>query len=127
MNRLTTGQGKVTDPNSWGSPTILSQEFSCVMPCVGTTKVGPVTAAPTVTSDDSNNVWVFFGTGRYWDPINDKSNTDTQYFLGVKDFAMNGLCDSSTNDCQQKDLLDVSNAMVCTVCAAGVTQVTGVT
>jgi len=127
MNRLTTGQGKVTDPNSWGSPTILVQEFSCVMPCVGTTKVGPVTAAPTVTSDDSNNVWVFFGTGRYWDPINDKSNTDTQYFLGVKDFAMNGLCDPSTTDCQQKDLLDVSNAMVCTVCAAGVTQVTGVT
>lgn len=127
MYRLTTGQGMQTDPTLWGNPTLLVQEFSCVMPCTGTNKVGPVTASPTITSDDTNNVWVFFGTGRYWDPINDKTNTDTQYFLGVKDFGMNGLCDPSTTDCQQKDLLDVSNAVICTVCASGTTQVTGVT
>lgn len=126
MYRLTTGQGMQTDPANWGSPTLVIQEFSCVPQCVGTNKVGPVTAAPTVTSDDSNNVWVFFGTGRYWDPVNDKTNTDTQYFIGVKDFALNGLCNPSTTDCQQKDLLNISNAVICTVCASGTSQVTGV-
>lgn len=126
MYRLTTGQGMQTDPANWGAPTLVVQEFSCVMPCTGTNKVGPITAAPTITSDDSNNVWVFFGTGRYWDPVNDKSNTDTQYFIGVKDFALNGLCDSSVTDCQQKDLLNMSSTVICTVCATGTTQVTGV-
>lgn len=126
MYRLTTGQGMQTNPANWGSPTLVIQEFSCVMPCTGTNKVGPVTAAPSVTSDDSNNVWIFFGTGRYWDPVNDKTNTDTQYFIGVKDLAMNGSCNPSTTDCQQKDLLDVSSAVLCTVCATGTTQVTSV-
>lgn len=126
MYRLTTGQGMQTDSNNWASPSIVIQEFSCVMPCTGPNKVGPVTAAPSVTSDDSNNVWIFFGTGRYWDSVNDRANTDVQYFIGVKDFAMNGLCDPTTADCQQKDLLDVSNAVICTVCATGTTQVSGV-
>lgn len=127
MYRLTTGQGMQTDPANWGSPTLVVQEFSCTMPCTGTHKVGPVTAAPTITSDDSNNVWIFFGTGRYWDPVSDKANVDTQYFIGVKDFALNGLCDPSTTDCQQKDLMDISNAVLCTVCGTGTVQVTGVT
>lgn len=127
MYRLTTGSGTQTSPASWDGPKVLIQEFSCVMPCTGTNKVGPITAAPTITSDDSNNVWVFFGSGRYWDEVNDKTNTDTQYFIGVKDLAMNGSCDSTTTDCQQKDLLDVSSAVVCSVCASGTTQVTGVT
>lgn len=126
MNRFTTGDGKVTDPNLWTAPSTVVQEFSCTPSpsCTGATKVGPITGAPSITSDDSNNVWIFFGTGRYWDPVADKANVDAQYFIGVKDKVPRGICDLSTTDCQLKNLEDVSNVVVCSVCAT-ITQVTG--
>ena len=133
MYRLkTTGcttAGSTCTTGTWGIasggnrvPTVLLATF----PAAGTSSVGPVTAASTVTVDDSNNTWVFFGTGRFY-TLDDKTNTDTQYFFGVKDPVMNGGCtESTTTNCAQPDLVNVSSASVCSVCASGVTQVTGV-
>jgi len=103
-------------------PTVLLSSF----PVSGTTQVGPITAAPTLTMDDSNNTWVFFGTGRFFDSI-DKTNSEPQYFIGVKDPVVTGGCIQSTmTDCERRDLVDVSSAGICIVCAGGTDQVTGV-
>jgi type IV pilus assembly protein PilY1 len=114
--------------STWGygsprAPTYLLTTF----PTAGTTKVGPISAPATVTADDSGKVWVFWGTGRYFG-TNDKTNTDTQYLFGVKDPVVTGGCSqTSVTSCEKKNILDVSNAVVCSVCAGGTTQVTGVT
>jgi len=114
MHRLTTGSGS-TDTAVWGInsggnrvPTVLLSTF----PDGGTTKVGPITAAPTVSSDDSNNIWVYWGTGRLYSD-KDKSNKDTQYFFGVKDPVMTGTCAEASCG-EQNKLVNVSAATVCT-------------
>lgn len=94
-----------------------------------TLQVGPVTAQPSWTVDDSNQVWVFFGTGRYFGNA-DKIDNNIQRIYGVKDPAMNnGSCltagnETSTTGCNVTDLVNVSNAVVCVTCAAGTNQVT---
>ena len=137
MYRLTT-QGctgaVVCDSSTWGgtilSPTVLISTFSCATgpPCTGTTLVGPISAQPNVTRDDSNKVWVFFGTGRYFDTI-DKTSIDIQHFIGIKDPVLSvGCTQSSATNCERNNLLNVTNAAVCIVCTGNeVTNVTGVT
>jgi type IV pilus assembly protein PilY1 len=44
----------------------------------------PITAPAALSVDNNDNAWVYFGTGRYLG-TDDKTNTDTQYFFGVKD------------------------------------------
>ena len=53
--------------------------------------MGPITTGPSVTVDDANKVWVFFGTGRYLSN-SDKTNTEQQYLFGIKDNVMNSGC-----------------------------------
>jgi len=100
--RLTTSNtgaapfGGSTTPTSWGATntvTWLLDDFGCAPSpgCTGPNKPGPMTAAPTVSMDQSLNVWVFIGSGRFYSSA-DKSNTDTQYFFGVKDNVINGTC-----------------------------------
>ncbi len=125
MYRLTTHSGD-TSTSAWGVasggnrvPTVLLSTF----PSDDSLKVGPVIAAPTITADDTNNIWVFFGTGRYLSTA-DKTNTDTQYFFGVKDPVMtNGCTETSTTNCTKHDLVNVSSVSVCVVCASGTNQV----
>src|SRR5205823_14539085 len=95
--------------------------------CTGVNKAGPIVGAPTVTADDANNFWVFFGTGRFFH-ANDKSIADTQYFFGVKDPVVTAVCtQSSQTNCQRKNLLDVSAVTICVLpCASGTNQVTGI-
>ncbi len=94
-----------------------------------TLQVGPVTAQPSWTVDDSNQVWVFFGTGRYFGNA-DKIDNSVQRIYGVKDPAMNnGSCltagnETSTTGCKVTDLVNASNAVVCVVCQTGTNQVT---
>lgn len=130
LYRLTTGGGSPT-LTSWGiasgierSPTALLATF----PQSGTTRVGPVIAPPTVTLDDARNVWLFFGTGRFYS-VTDKVNADTQHFFGVKDPVATGVCTQvSVSSCEQPDLVNVSSAVVCTICSgAEVSGVAGVT
>lgn len=128
LYRLTTGGGS-TSLTTWGlasgssrAPTVLLATF----PAAGTTLVGPVHAAPSLTMDDAHNLWVFFGSGRYYSQP-DKTNTDTQYFFGVKDPVPGGGCTESTvTSCQKNNLLNVSNVTICVVCTGGTNQVTGV-
>ena len=103
-------------------------------PCVAPTiELGPIATAPGIAIDDTAKVWVFAGTGRYYSAA-DKTDTTPQYFVGMKDSVINLTCTQSTStNCQDDDLLNVSTATVCIVgqgdCGqtAGTNQVTGVT
>ncbi len=127
MYRLATDAVSGTNPetlSNWGFmsgstrvPTVLLANFACSpTPCSGTTKVGPIIAGSTVTADETNNFWVFFGTGRFFTQ-SDKGNTDAQYVFGVKDPMVNTVSciETSTTSCQRNDLLDVSNVTICVV------------
>jgi type IV pilus assembly protein PilY1 len=120
--RLTTNSGD-TDPDNWGvsaAPTKLISTFAystaqattCTnaSPC----KVGPIITAPALTEDDTNKIWVFFGTGRYFSN-NDKTNTDIQHFLGVKDCILTGGC--TDQSVERNNLFNASNVVVCTDCS----------
>ena len=93
----------------------------------GTTFLGPVTSSPTVTLDDTGEVWLFFGTGRFLSTA-DKSDTSTQFLLGLKDSVLRpgGCTQSGVTSCLENNLLDVSNVNICVSCAAGSNQVNGV-
>ena len=103
-------------------------------PCVAPTiELGPVATAPGIAIDDTAKVWVFAGTGRYYSAA-DKTDTTPQHFVGMKDSVINLTCtQSTTTNCQDDDLLNVTTATVCIVgqgdCGqpAGTNQVTGVT
>ncbi|WP_447978063.1 pilus assembly protein [Candidatus Nitrospira bockiana] len=114
MYRLTTPcPGSPCSGNTWGiaggnrTPTKLISTFG------SGTEVGPITGAPTVTKDDSNNVWVFFGTGRFYDS-SDKSLSEQQYFYGIKDSVQTGCVQSTATSCLDNDLVDVTTAQVFT-------------
>ncbi len=89
-----------------------------------TIEVGPSAAAPSVTIDDANLMWVFFGTGRYFGNA-DKVDNSIQRLYGIKDSVLNGMCtETSTTSCWDNDLVDVTNAVVCLICSGSTTQVT---
>jgi type IV pilus assembly protein PilY1 len=148
LYRLTTGSsaspalGTETDPCGWGvgsgpcarTPSVLLDDFACAGSCTGSNQVGPVSAAVNVAQDDTNKIWVYWGTGRYFSNA-DKINADVQHFFGVKDLVpTSGCTQSSATACEEKDLMNVSNAEVCVIgtttgtgtCTA-TSQVTGVT
>ena len=79
---------------------------------------GPITAAPAASIDDFNNLWLYYGTGRYFSD-DDKVDSTTQYFYGIKDPYFN----SDQYDTQDAvaavgsgdlDLLDTTNAVIYT-------------
>jgi type IV pilus assembly protein PilY1 len=112
-------------PTTWGvpngpdrSPTEVIDTF---LP--GSQEVGPITAAPAVTIDDANQVWVFFGTGRYISNA-DKVDNSIQRLYGIKDKVLNGVCADSSTGCLSEDLVNVTNAVICLICSAGTDQVT---
>jgi type IV pilus assembly protein PilY1 len=94
---------------------------------VGWRYLGPVVASPTVTLDDTGEVWVFFGTGRFLSTA-DKSTTTTQFLGGVKDSVMRpgGCVQTNSINCWVNNLLDVSSAEICVTCSSGINQVSGV-
>jgi type IV pilus assembly protein PilY1 len=117
-------------PTTWGiasggnrTPTEVIDNFYDASS--GTTiEVGPSAAAPAVTIDDANMVWVFFGTGRYFGNT-DKVDNSIQRLYGIKDSVVNGMCsETSTTSCWDNDLVDVTNAVICLICSGSTTQVT---
>ena len=134
MYRLTTG-GCTNAPcstSTWGvnngasrAPTEIIDTFrDYTASTSATVEVGPITTGPSVTVDDANKVWVFFGTGRYLSN-SDKTNTEQQYLFGIKDNVMNSGCnEGSTTNCNNVDLVNTTNAVVCIVCSSGTNQVT---
>lgn len=117
-------------PATWGInsggnrvPTEIIDSFFDA-PSGSTYEVGPIAAAPAVTVDDTNKVWVFFGTGRYFGNA-DKVDNSIQRLYGIKDSVMSGSCsETSTTSCYNDDLVDVTNAVVCLICSGATNQVT---
>lgn len=130
--RLTMGScpNDPCDTSTWGvangatrAPTEMIAQLTVG---ASTAFLGPITASSSVTLDDAGNTWVFFGTGRFYSQ-SDKIDQHPQYLVGVKDKVMNGGCtQSTTTDCQDQNLLDVTNTQICVSCASG-NQVQGVT
>ena len=58
------------------------------------TAAGPISSPPALSVDELDNLWIYFGTGRYWND-DDKINSDTQYLYGIKDPFFNARYDSS--------------------------------
>ncbi|MFQ6078984.1 MAG: hypothetical protein ACE5NJ_07615, partial [Thermodesulfobacteriota bacterium] len=69
MHRLSTNGS--ADPGSWALSTLFNSEE-------------PITSAPTAAVDKQENLWVFFGTGRYLS-VEDKADDSLQKFYGLKD------------------------------------------
>lgn len=131
LYRLTMGCSTAPcDPNTWGisnganrTPTEVIDTFYDAS--LGTTmEVGPSASAPTVTLDDTDKMWVFFGTGRYFSNA-DKVDNTLQRLFGIKDSVMSNTCtQTSTVNCHDNDLVDVTNAVICIVCSGSTNQVT---
>ncbi len=125
-----------TDASGWGiasgSDRVPTEILDTFVDGSSTTReLGPIVAAPVAAIDDSNMLWIFAGTGRYYG-VADKTDTSTQYLFGVKDSVLNGTCSggqTSVTSCLDDDLVDVSSAQVCVVsigtCTAA-NQVSGV-
>ncbi len=65
----------IVDPNDSGDPWTMTKLFDSPR---------PVTAAPSLSIDFYDAVWVYFGTGRFYNE-DDKSTIDTEYLFGIKD------------------------------------------
>ena len=115
LYRLTTNSGN-PDPSTWGvsnAPTKLISAFaSCT---TSSCSIGPITAVPAMTTDPDNNLWLFAGTGRFYS-TDDASNTDLQYYFGIKDSFMTQGAPAQTSE--RNNLFDVSNVTICTSCAS---------
>ncbi len=136
LYRLTMGcSAAPCDPMTWGianggnrTPTEVIDTFYDATPGSPTfgswVEVGPSASAPAVTLDDTDKIWVFFGTGRYFGNT-DKVDNTIQRLFGIKDSVLNALCnESSTTSCHDNDLVDVTNAVICIVCSGSTNQVT---
>jgi type IV pilus assembly protein PilY1 len=124
MWRLTTANGN-TDPDTWGvasAPTKLISTFAYTAPqattCASASpcNVGPISTAPVLSQDDTRNIWVFFGTGRFFGS-SDKTNTDVQHFFGVKDCIVTGVC--TDQSVERNNLFNSSGLVTCSSCASG--------
>ena len=50
----------------------------------------PITTSPAATKDELDNLWVYFGTGRFYNNTDDKSTTTQHTFIGIRDSYWNG-------------------------------------
>ncbi len=135
MYRLTTGgcASAPCTPGTWGiasGSNRIPTEVLDTFPQATNAKIpGPIISAPAVTIDGGGKVWLFFGTGRYYNQ-QDKTDTTAQYLFGIKDSVVGTSppCpQSSSTSCWDNNLVDVSTASICITCASGTNQVTGVT
>lgn len=71
------------DPNNWSLSTLFDSDR-------------PITAAPAISVDQLDNVWVYFGTGRFQE-MSDRVTTQQNYLYGIKDPYFNKQYDSSNS------------------------------
>lgn len=120
MYRIATKPDKVTDPSSDPGDWKLSILFDPEVAAVSDTDIrtGPISAAPTAAMDRNGNLWVYFGTGRFWH-ADDKAldciggDCESWSFFGIKDTCMpwynpdNTACSSSVTDLYNSTSVDV--------------------
>ncbi|HBI23564.1 MAG TPA: hypothetical protein DDX84_05030 [Nitrospiraceae bacterium] len=87
-----------------------------------------ITSTPTIAIDEKNNLWVYFGTGRYFSS-DDKSDSTTQHsFYGIEDPCWDSTNETWTSNCTslaalKSELFNATNVIV----EEGGETVTGVT
>jgi type IV pilus assembly protein PilY1 len=124
-----------TDPGQWGIasggnriPTEIIDTFSDASST--TRELGPVPFAPVAVVDDSHKLWIFAGTGRYFSTA-DKTDTSSQYLVGIKDSVINtGCSQTSSTSCWDNNLADLTGIAVCVAGIGTCTtanQVSGIT
>ncbi|MDA3835234.1 MAG: hypothetical protein PF495_17755 [Spirochaetales bacterium] len=98
------GMDGSADPTTWTGPTTL----------VNTNQ--PVASQPQVGLDNFMNLWIYFGTGRYFS-MGDKTSVSTQTLYGVKDLDgatinIGNLLDSTDIEVYTDDDLTVENGPI---------------
>ena len=78
----------VDDPNDASNPWSLAPLYDCTR---------PITAPMALSLDRYDNIWVYFGTGRYIGQA-DKTYDDTQYLFGLVDPFFNEYYDTAPDD-----------------------------
>jgi len=73
----------------------------------------PITASPTASIDEHDNVWIYFGTGKFYDDA-DKTDTTEQYFYGIKEPCPYGGCDPVNDEVPFDNLYDSTDIIVLT-------------
>ena len=87
------------NPNDWDMTTLLSSDT-------------PITASATASIDEDDNIWVYFGTGKYYNNT-DKIDTTTQHFYGIKEPCLNGGC-VPADEVTLADLYNSTNIVILT-------------
>ena len=88
-----------TDPLNWTMTTLFSSAT-------------PITSSPTASMDEDENVWIYFGTGKYLSN-DDKTDVTTQYFYGIKETCNYGGC-APADEVLQANLYNSTNVMILT-------------
>jgi type IV pilus assembly protein PilY1 len=68
-----------TDPRKWTLSTLFKSPQ-------------PITAAPSASLDEQLNLWIYFGTGRYYNLVDRLDTASANYFFGMKDPCYQGNC-----------------------------------
>jgi type IV pilus assembly protein PilY1 len=85
-----------TDPKKWTFSTFFNSPK-------------PITAAPSASLDEQLNLWIYFGTGRYYNLLDRIDSPSAQYFFGVKDICYQSSC---TDEVPFNQLYDSSSILV---------------
>ena len=72
----------------------------------------PITASPAASMDAHDNIWVYFGTGKYYS-VSDKTDPTKQRFYGIKDACAYGAC-SAADEIALADLYPSTDIIVLT-------------
>ncbi len=109
MNRIS--------PRSNADPAVFAYKYNpAVNPWILTTffrNDAAITAQATASIDEEENVWVYFGTGRYFEDA-DKTDITQQYFYGIKEPCPYGGCDPVADEVLLADLYNSTNITVLT-------------
>jgi type IV pilus assembly protein PilY1 len=104
------------DSTNWSGDSVLI-DLTTLFPATDKKYGQPIIAAPTAALDTSNNLWVFFGTGRFFNR-RDANTTDNptpthqQSYYGIKDPKDTVTSTLGWDTVERDSLLDVSNAVV---------------
>jgi type IV pilus assembly protein PilY1 len=116
-NSGTLGKMKRLSPSKSADPAVFSYRYNPALEPWPVTNLfsspRPITASPTASLDDDENVWVYFGTGKYMSEA-DKTDTTQQYFFAVKEPCPYGSCDPVADEVQMANLYNSTDITVLT-------------